>query len=245
MVWRSRSLTLPVLVAAGLGYVVASGGGGHGVPSLRAAASTPTESAAGKPPRKAPPRRSKPKPKGKAGAGFSLGLGPRGRTGPAGPPGPPGPTGPPGPVGPVSDVVRSLTINWRNGAAAVDPAATASAPGLGTLTVTCSPAAQTVTLTPAASGPRTILATDTVQGAGVQGATSFARAASQAPSAPLTVSLPNNGMVFATISVEPYTGDGGAGPDPATLTLSSEWKLNDPNPVNNFCFVAAQLVGHP
>jgi hypothetical protein len=136
-----------------------------------------------------------------------------------------------------------LTINWRNGAAAVNAASAAIAPGLGTLTVTCTPDAQTLTLTPAANGPRTVLATDTVQGAGVQGATSFARTASQAPSAPLTVSLPNNGMIFATISVEPYTGDGGPGPDPATLTLSSQWKLNDPNPVNNFCFVAAQLVG--
>jgi hypothetical protein len=178
-----------------------------------------------------------------SGSGFSLGEGPRGPAGPVGADGPAGPAGPKGPAGPLSNVVRSLTINWRYGASGVDPTATTTLPGLGTARLTCTPSAQTLTITPATAGSRTVFAADTAQGAGTLGATSFVRATSQSPGAPITVAVPNNGMIFGTLSIEPVSGTGGAGPDPATMTLSSTWKLNDPNPVNNFCFVAAQFVG--
>jgi hypothetical protein len=264
--WRPRSLCLPVLAAAGLGcvtgLVISSPGPGRAPVAILRAAGTETPIKAVAPPvapkpaakpkaplapkAKAPAKRYlKPKPKPKGKSGYSLGLGPRGRTGPRGATGPAGSTGPQGPPGPVSNVVRSLTINWRNGAYQADPAASATLPGLGVVTLTCTPGAQTLTLVPQTAGVRTVLDTDTVQGAGTQGATSFARAASQSPGSPLTVPLPNNGMLLATVSVEPYNGDGGPGPDPATLTLSSEWKLNDPDASQNFCFVAAQFVGKP
>ncbi|HWH10154.1 MAG TPA: hypothetical protein VG165_03435 [Solirubrobacteraceae bacterium] len=296
MRWRSRSLCLPVLAAAGLGCVAGltiSGGGTEQIGVLRAAGtqtlpfplprpsgmpapttttgkttsgSTATKPTAIKPTAIKPTaikptaKQSKgkgyplPKPKTIGGTGskskptnsnggYSLGEGPRGPAGPAGPAGPVGAAGPQGPTGPVSNVVRSVTINWRDGVSLVDPTATASLPGLGSATLTCTAAAQSLTITPASTGSRLVVDTDTAQGAGTQGATSFVR--STTTSAPITVPVPNNGMIFATIGIEPVSGDGGTGPDPATMTLSSEWKLNDPNPVNNFCFMAAQFVGKP
>jgi hypothetical protein len=213
------------------------------------AAHTPTTKAKPKTTTKAKPKattkakpKAKPKAKKKSGSSGSTSAGPRGFTGPKGAA---GPAGAPGPAGPVSDAVRSLTVNWRNGDSAVDPSASVVLPGLGTVTVTCTPDAQALSVTPAASGPRTVLDTDTVQGAGTQGATSFDRGASQSTTVPITAPIPNNGLILATISVEPYSGDGGTGPDPATLTISSEWKLNDPIATNNFCFVAGQIVGKP
>jgi hypothetical protein len=143
----------------------------------------------------------------------------------------------------VSNVVRSLTINWRDGLWPIDPTASATLPGLGAATLTCTPSTQTLTITPASGAAQTVLDTDTAQGAGTAGATSFASASSQG--APITVPVPNNGMIFATVSVQPILGDGGAGPAPASMTLSSEWKMNDPNPANNFCYMAAQFVGQP
>jgi hypothetical protein len=289
--WRSRSLCLPVLAAAGLGCVTGLAISSNGSPQIgviRAAGTTPlpyplpTPSASAKPaattttakstsggtsattktakPKQKSAAKSKgyPLPKPKAGAGsaasktagggsktspgFSL-EGPRGPAGPAGVAGPAGPAGPQGPTGPVSNVVKSLTINWRNGVWAADPAATTPLPGLGTASLTCTAAAQTLTITPATTGSRTVVDADTAQGAGTLGATSFVSSTSQG--SPITLAVPNNGMIFATISVQPATGNGGAGPDPASMTLSSEWKLNDPNPVNNFCFIAAQFVGKP
>jgi hypothetical protein len=284
--WRSRSLCLPVLAAAGLGCVTGlavSRGGSAQVDVLRAsgtlayplptpssslpAATTTTTSRPAttgakqtstskskKAAAKKSPAYPLPKPNGatggsskstgkasKTGSGFNLGEGPRGPAGPAGPVGPAGPAGPEGPTGPVSNAVESLTINWRDGVSAADPAATTTLPGLGSATLTCTPSAQSLTITPASAGPVTVLDTDTAQGAGTQGATSFVSTTSQG--APITVAVPNNGMIFATISLQPSSGAGGPGPAPASMTLSSEWKLNDPNPVNNFCFIAAQFVG--
>jgi hypothetical protein len=290
MSWRSRSLCLPVLVAAGLGCVTGlaiSGGGPTQIGVVRAAGTQtlayplPKPSAAAKAaptttttkatstrtvatagttkPKKSSASKVKgyplPKPKAgsgsaakttgggsKASAGFSL-EGPRGPAGPAGVAGPAGPAGPQGTVGPVSNVVKSLTINWRDGVSVADPTATVPLPGLGTATLACTAAAQTLTFTPASTGARTVVDADTAQGAGTQGATSFVSSASQG--SPITLPVPNNGMIFATISIQPATGNGGPGPDPASVTLSSQWKLNDPNPVNNFCFIAAQFVGKP
>jgi hypothetical protein len=291
--WRSRSLCLPVLAAAGLGCVsgvAISDGGSRQIGVIRAAGTlayplpkpssgvqpakttttvrttTPPKSSKSKSSAKAKTTSGKtakgkayplPKPKGasgtgsapkststssKGGSGFSL-EGPRGPAGPAGGAGPVGPAGPQGPTGPVSNVVRSLTLNWRDGVSLVDPSATTSLPGLGSATLTCTAAVQSLTITPSSGSQRLVVDTDTAQGAGTQGATSFVRSTSTG--APITVAVPNNGMIFATISVEPVSGAGGSGPDPATMTLSSEWKLNDPNPANNFCFMAAQFVGKP
>jgi hypothetical protein len=296
--WRSRSLCLPVLAAAGLGCVtglaISTGGGSDQLGMVRAAgaattlpyplpkpstASTPatTTNAGTAAPstaatsqttrttkttstskktvtsKKTSTSKSKayplPKPKpgsgsatsSKTGTGFNLGEGPRGPAGPVGAAGPAGPAGPQGPTGPVSNVVRSLTINWRDGVWLADPTATTTLPGIGTATLTCTTSAQSLTIYPASAGARTVVDTDTAQGAGTQGATSFASATTGG--APVTVAVPNNGMIFATISIQPASGNGGPGPAPASMTLSSEWKLNDPNPVNNFCFMAAQFVG--
>jgi hypothetical protein len=269
MMRPARALCLPVLAAAAVGCLTGlaiSGGSGQQVHVTAAAETTPIlltttpaiqpgsvgATAAPKPATTPKPAahtpttkakaKAKAKAKKKSGSSGSTSAGPRGPTGPKGAA---GPAGAPGPAGPVSDAVRSLTVNWRNGDSSVDPSASVVLPGLGTVTITCTPDAQALSVTPAASGPRTVLATDTVQGAGTQGATSFDRGASQSTTVPITAAIPNNGLILATISVEPYSGDGGTGPDPATLTISSEWKLNDPIATNNFCFVAGQIVGKP
>jgi len=63
------------------------------------------------------------------------------------------------------------------------------------------------------------------------------------PLDPIVVPLPVNGMITAVLSIEPTTGDGGKGPPPATIQLSSERELNHAeNPALNRCFVAAQVV---
>jgi hypothetical protein len=47
---------------------------------------------------------------------------------------------------------------------------------------------------------------------------------------PVAADLPNNGMLFVTL------GDG------TRLIVSSRWKVNDLDPTQNSCFVAAQAV---
>src|SRR5262249_47375785 len=55
--------------------------------------------------------------------------------------------------------------------------------------------------------------------------------------------LPNNGMVTGQLQVEPFTGNGGPGPAGATFTPSSEYKVNDADPSQNFCHISGQIVG--
>lgn len=170
----------------------------------------------------------------KRGATGRTGL--TGDTGAAGPAGPAGPTGPQGPA--AHDVVRSLSLNWIGTSAGLDTTG-ADVPGFGRLDVTCNPTTSELRLTPSRTDARTVLTADVYSGTNGD----HERRASTGD--PLVVSLPVSGLVTATLSIEPTNGDGGAGPTPATLTLSVESKSNaDPaNPDDkNFCYAAGQVL---
>lgn len=158
------------------------------------------------------------------------------RVGPTGVPGPPGPTGPAGP-----QISTSLAINWRGfeNAPGHDGAA-GQIGGVGTLFLTCSATTQTLSLVPAGNGGRSVLSVTTFEGEGTAGASSYQRLYSES-TAPISIDLPNNGMISGTISAEPIGSDGPL-PAPATFLLSTEWKNNDPDPTRNYCFVAAQVL---
>jgi hypothetical protein len=118
-------------------------------------------------------------------------------------------------------VARSAPILWRgdSNAAGRDTAAV-DVPGVGALALACQPGPL---------GART-LTVDTPQGATVttrEGSDDFARPQEVGP---VSAALPNNGMVAIRFA-------GGA-----TLLASSRWKVNDPDPAQNFCMVAAQSV---
>lgn len=121
----------------------------------------------------------------------------------------------------VPPVARSAQILWRGDSnAAGRDAAAVDVPGVGTLSLACQPGPL---------GARS-LTVDTAQGATVvtrEGSDDFARPQDVGP---VTAALPNNGMVTIRFA-------GGA-----TLLASSRWKVNDPDPAQNFCAIAAQAV---
>jgi hypothetical protein len=168
--------------------------------------------------------------------------GPQGPQGPRGPVGPVGPAGPAGPAGP--NIGLSLTINWTGVANAPgNDTATATDPAIGTLTATCNGGDQQIVLAPAqVSGVRTVADVTTFQGEGTQGISSNQRLTSEGNGSPITIPLPTNGMIVGTVSLEPIGGTGGPEPDPVTLTVSSQWKLNDPTPANDYCYIAGQAL---
>ncbi len=172
--------------------------------------------------------------------GAAGAVGPQGVEGPTGPAGPQGPEGAPGPTGP--DLAVSLSINWSGLAYAPERDTTVqSIPGIAQVEARCTVEEQALVLTPTLSGVRTVADVTTFQGEGTAGVSSHARIYSESTT-PITIPLPTNGMIEGTLSVEPVTGDGGPGPAPYSLTLSSEWKLNDPNEANNYCYVAGQFL---
>jgi hypothetical protein len=118
-------------------------------------------------------------------------------------------------------LARSLSIAWRGDAnAAGHDGATAIVPGLGRVDATCAAGpdgVRWVTIT----GPG---------GAAVTTRQGSDETTTQITTGPVAVPLPNNGMLrFA------FPGGG-------SLVMSSRWKVNDPEPASNFCFVAAQAV---
>jgi hypothetical protein len=163
-----------------------------------------------------------------------------GATGPAGPAGPEGPEGAPGPPGP--NLAVSLSVNWSGLAYAPErDTDVETIPGIAQVEARCSPEAQELVVTPTLSGVRTVADVTNFQGEGIAGVASHVRLFSEAM-APLTIPLPTNGMIEGTLSIEPLSGDGGVEPAPSSLTLSSEWKLNDPDEANNYCYVAGQFL---
>lgn len=173
--------------------------------------------------------------------------GPRGRRGRKGERGPKGETGPQGPAGAAgTDHVLDLSVNWRdsNNFSGRDSAST-TIPGIGTLAITCNPSQQSLALTPAQDGPRTVMTLTSFQGAGSFDNALNDRYTSSSPSSPVVIgppTFPVNGMLAGTLSVELVAGDGGAGATPATLNLTSYLKVNDPTPADNYCFIAAQVI---
>jgi hypothetical protein len=167
-------------------------------------------------------------------------AGPEGPVGATGPAGPQGPEGAPGPTGP--DLAVSLTINWSGLAYAPErDTSVETIPGVAQVEARCSVEEQALIVTPTLNGMRTVADVTTFQGEGTAGVSSHARIESES-TAPLAIALPTNGMIEGTLSVEPITGDGGTGPAPYSLTLSSEWKLNDPNEADDYCYVAGQFL---
>jgi hypothetical protein len=162
----------------------------------------------------------------------------RAARGPKGDRGTQGPVGPQGPA--ATDVVRSLSLNWRRGASSGRDTASVAIPSIGTLVAVCRPGEQRLLLYPAQSGVRTTASVTTFQSTSSDNATSSSTSAGS----PLVVAdpLPPNGMLSATLSVQPVSGDGGPGPAPATLVLSSESVVNGLSATDNFCFVSGQVL---
>ena len=137
---------------------------------------------------------------------------------------------------PSGESVRSLTVNWRANQYGGRDSFSADLGSFGRLTATCNPDRQTLTLVPGRNGVRTVVAVDSFAGTDAQ----HDVYASSKSSDSIDIPLPPNGMLNAVFSQQPVAGDGGSGPAPVTLTLSSEYVVNDEG--NNFCFVAGQTV---
>jgi hypothetical protein len=185
-------------------------------------------------------------------------TGPRGYRGPPGRRGPTGPrgaqgdrgargaTGQQGPAGTSSsDRVRNLDVEWKDSANPTgDTYDEASVPGIGTLKISCdpnNPGIKRVRLTPSHTGDnvRTVMSLSTFQGSGTQGAASTERYTTESGQ-DIDVPLPVNGMISGTLNVEPRIDQ--IAVSPATLVLSSYYKVNDPSADQNFCFVNAQAI---
>lgn len=174
--------------------------------------------------------------------------GPRGPRGVRGPRGPRGIQGVRGPAGrPGGDAIKDLTINWRGGAWSGRDGAQLTLAGVGTLAASCRPldgdenGHRQLVLTPSDGGVRTVM---TVTRFDAQEARTN-RYSSGPNGSAITIELPVNGMLTAVLSVEPVSGDGGAGPTPVSLTASSETKLNGPggaDSAENFCYLAVQAA---
>jgi hypothetical protein len=121
----------------------------------------------------------------------------------------------------LTPLARSGSIAWRGSDAAAGHDSTAFAiPGVGTVNVACSAALL---------GARG-LSIDSPQGGTVTTREGSEDTARPQEMGPVAADLPNNGMLFATLA------------DGTRLIVSSRWKVNDPDPSQNFCFVAAQAV---
>jgi hypothetical protein len=174
--------------------------------------------------------------------------GPRGFRGPQGPRGdrgPQGATGPQGPSDPNGAAALSLTVNWFNSANAASQGhdGPITLPGVGTMSLECDYSNQQIVFTPASSaGTRTVANVTTFQGAGYSGASQNNRYESYGASTPIVITLPSNGMLSGTLSVEPDYGAGGAGPTPSSFTFSSYYKLNGAGGAGDECEVAGQVV---
>lgn len=121
----------------------------------------------------------------------------------------------------LTPLARSGSIAWRGSDAAAGHDATAFAvPGVGTVGVSCSAARL---------GARS-LTIDTPQGGTVTTREASDDTARPQEMGPVSADLPNNGMLFVTLN------------DGTRLIVSSRWKVNDPDPAQNSCFVAAQAI---
>lgn len=168
--------------------------------------------------------------------GYRGKTGAKGATGLVGPQGAPGAPGPQGPA--AGEVARSLTVNWTRGGFSGREAVMSTLPATGRLDVVCTPSEQVLQITPARDDQRTALALQRFEGTNG----SHQLIPSEGPGDPIRINLPPNGMLTGTISLQPRNGDGGPGPAPATFTLSSSYKVNDPDPAQNFCHVAMQVL---
>lgn len=118
--------------------------------------------------------------------------------------------------------VGSAQVVWRGDAAAPGrDVSTTEVPGVGRLTVVCQAGV---------GGQRTAVLETGRGGTIITRQSTWDGSVPQA-FGPLVVRLPNNGQVQVDVQ-------GGA-----KILISSRWKVNDPDPAQNSCAVAAQVVG--
>lgn len=223
-----RSLIAAAVISALLGVLAVgavSGAVGGSTTAPSASASATKKKAAKKKPSLRGPRGLRGL-RGRTGAKGATGL-----VGPQGAPGTPGPQGPG-----ATEAARSLTVNWRNNQYPGRESASATLESIGRLDVVCTEGEQVLQLTPARGDQRTVLALQRFSSATGE----HSQIPSTGPGDPIRVALPSNGMLTGVISLQPVAGDGGAGPAPATFTLSSRFIVNDG--VNNLCHVAMQVL---
>ena len=121
----------------------------------------------------------------------------------------------------LTPLARSGSIAWRGSDASAGHDATAFAiPGVGTVRVSCSGALL---------GARSV-SIDAAQGGSVTTREGSEDTSRPQELGPVSADLPNNGMLFVTLA------------DGTRLVVSSRWKVNDPDPTQNSCFVAAQAI---
>jgi hypothetical protein len=184
--------------------------------------------------------------RGKAGPRGPEGPpGPRGKQGKQGPEGPQGAQGVQGPPGSNNERVYNMNINWRgeSNAPGNDSVSQVIA-GIGTLTLSCptSDNDQKLNLTNGTSSRRVVATLTTFEGAGTSGASSLERLPA-GPTENISYEIPTNGMIDGTLGTEPLDG-GSATPGTlpsASIVLTSYWKVNDPDPNENFCHISAQV----
>lgn len=223
-----RSLLAAAVISALLGVLavgaVSGAVGGSPAEPSAAASATKKKTAKKKPSLRGP--RGLRGLKGRTGAKGATGL-----VGPQGAPGAPGPQG-----AAASEVARSLTINWRANQYGGRESGSATLPSIGRVDVVCTDGEQVLQVTPARGDQRTVLALQRFSSASGE----HTQIASTGPGDPIRVALPSNGMLTGVLSLQPVSGDGGAGPAPATFTLASRYIVND-GP-NNLCHVAMQVL---
>jgi hypothetical protein len=116
-------------------------------------------------------------------------------------------------------MARSAQVFWRGEAsAAANGTAAVEFPGLGALSLRCEP------------GQPRQLSVSSAAGGLVTTREASEDSSLREPAGPVTANLPNNGMVV----VEMNSGE--------RIVVASRWKLNDPNPSQNWCAIAAQVL---
>ena len=129
-------------------------------------------------------------------------------------------------IGDVPPFARSLAVNWRGDAnAAGNSAWTADVPALGDARLDCQ-------ATPTGIRRFTFFPDDGLSEARFTAYEGSEVRTTVQTGSPFRYDAPNNGLVVADL-----------GPGRGRLFLSSRWKGNDPDPSQNFCHLAAVVVG--
>jgi hypothetical protein len=156
-----------------------------------------------------------------------------------------------GPPGFNNERIVDLSLHWQNSAEAAGYTSDgASLPGIGSASIRC-PAdrdfdrsKRVLRITPLATDRRTVASLTVFEAAGTTREHADNQRFESSDGSPIEVGLPPNGMIDGVIAVEPFAG-GSAAPGAlpsGILTLTSEWKTNDPDDPDNFCHVSAQAV---
>ncbi|WP_205699030.1 hypothetical protein [Conexibacter sp. SYSU D00693] len=135
--------------------------------------------------------------------------------------------------GPGTLQARSLPVTWRGSATAAGrDAVVRDVPGFGRVAVECRPGpsgSRRLTVVDPAPGLR--VDAWTFQGSDTTGVSLVA--------APYVLELPTNGLVQGELWIDDGTGRKG---DLHELLVASRWKVNDPDPAQNACGLAGQVL---